>query len=105
MKILLYAITLLLTSVIPALTLAQASPTVRFNRIWLNHNEQFQDQKGMWIHLDMDVTGMQGKACQVSAFFYDANGTALNDLRNVSEITYHFGRCLFDAGCAKKTVT
>ena len=50
------------------------------SNISVSHDQMIKGEKGMTINMKLNVNGMKGKKLGVTAYFYDENGTALNDL-------------------------
>ena len=55
---------------------------VTFKPIKVDHNVYRNGQKGMVIKASFDTTGIKGVNCELVAYFYFANGTALNNYNN-----------------------
>lgn len=55
------------------------SPYAEINRIWVDHNEFYNGQKGMMIHIDFEANGLLNHTLNPVAYFEFSNGTALED--------------------------
>lgn len=66
------------------------------NKVWLEHNVNSGSDNGLWVHSNIDVSGMKGKKIRVIAFFYDENKKILVDQQsqNVTEFRNHLGQVL-----------
>lgn len=58
---------------------SSSTPSVTFNRVWVDHNVFQGGLKGMKIHLNMNVYNLRSKSCGAIAYFYTESGTALID--------------------------
>lgn len=54
-------------------------PSATINQVWVDHNVYESGIKGMRIHIDLDVNGMQNKNGQAIAYFYYKNGDPIVD--------------------------
>lgn len=57
-------------------------PEGRFNKVWLEFNVQQNNQKGMYIHTDMNVINSENYNCRLIAWFFFGNGVRLEDKNN-----------------------
>ena len=55
------------------------SPYAQINRIWVDHNEFYNGQKGMMIHIDFEANGLLNHTLNPVAYFEFSDGTALED--------------------------
>ena len=47
--------------------------------VWVTHNQQSGNEFGLLIHANVNISGCQGEACNIVAWFHDAAGNRLND--------------------------
>lgn len=52
------------------------------NKLWLEVDAVRDGETGMYIHLDVDATGLNGHELRANAYFTDRNGNKLSDLDN-----------------------
>lgn len=72
------------------------SPSAKFDKIWVDHNQMKDNEKGMLIHAYVHVYNLKGSKVQFSCFFYDSDGknvivpNASNDYKTTSDqlLTY-----------------
>lgn len=54
-------------------------PEGKFNRVWLEFNVQQKNEKGMYIHTDINVINSENYNCRLIAWFFFGNGVRLED--------------------------
>lgn len=52
---------------------------VKFRNIWLEHNATKDGIKGLNVHIDFNITDMEGKECKAIAYFDHPKGTGVED--------------------------
>lgn len=57
----------------------RAYPEGIFNRVWLEFNVQAKNEKGMYIHTDINVINSEYYNCRLIAWFFFGNGVRLED--------------------------
>lgn len=55
------------------------TPSVIYQRLWLEHGVTKDGKKGMKVHVKFNITGMKGKQCLVLAYFESPKGTGVKD--------------------------
>lgn len=50
------------------------------SNVTVAHNQTVKGENGMTLNMKLNVNGLKGKKIEVTAYFYDQNGVALNDL-------------------------
>ncbi len=59
---------------------ANNEPSANIERVWIDHNEYMNGEKGMLIHTKINVEHLEGKTIYVYVYFYQAdNTTPLHD--------------------------
>lgn len=54
-------------------------PEGNFNKVWLEFNVHQKDEKGMFIHSDLNVLNSVNSNCRLIAWFFFGNGARLED--------------------------
>lgn len=55
------------------------TPSATIHDVWVEHNKYEGGEKGMRIHIKMEVVNLNAKKCRAIAYFYDSNSNPLVD--------------------------